>query len=697
MSPGPADLSPLLAAMAKPILKRTWPSGKHDSRCTITAALQLFDTERASESAQLLGLVQGEQNLLRCPIIAVLGELNAGKSSVVSSFLGECGRARLPRGESSRHGTNRFVYWVPQNWESKSTLKSSFFYLLNQVHGQECQDGKAAQHEYLADDPEAAAVQYRNVAAMHIPLIAFDEALNDLNAVFLDCPDVQRANDAAPGAKSRMQFLEEATRLCSAYLLIWEKGKIQHSLFDKMLKSLGKNVYVLINKIRPENGQPTESRNDETLVTMLAQSGDAVRGVYGAFDFEIVAGPHRPGKPSWDALTPPELVQRFTTQNPLPQFFAVATTVDENQPERISSDRFLTHLPAQLDMAELQREKAAYNERKLSEQVQSDLGRIRQWRLEQDKVAHKMFQGLLDFCAARFRNDKGEPLQTPSGNFSQAFQESLWRTAPWYARPGLAVRSVAERAKSIQSKLFGSLKSWLVQRGIKALEEIHSTGVEGARLDDSESFTDEMMKLRWVPEIVQRSDVKRAWEEVIIAFHNFKVEVDEPALDEATKSYWNGLSFWSKLTLILTSIVSALGALTAFAAALLAVVDGGAALFGVLSISAMIPGIPIAQMGIAAAAAGVGAFAGIVAGLVKQNTLPHLAALFQLACDAFGLPQRLPGVVREVKFGRSPQVVRFTLPDVTTTSLDSVCELLQGGLWEETSQFAELERLAYHG
>src|SRR6186997_75262 len=86
-------------------------------RLSLGEALERFvNLARRKQWDASIGAAAASLELEPCPIIAVLGELNAGKSSVVATFLGPEGRRRLPRGEEDAAGTHRFVYWVPQRW-----------------------------------------------------------------------------------------------------------------------------------------------------------------------------------------------------------------------------------------------------------------------------------------------------------------------------------------------------------------------------------------------------------------------------------------------------------------------------------------------------------------------------------------------------------------------------------------------------
>jgi hypothetical protein len=55
-----------------------------------------------------------------CPILAVVGMLNAGKSSLVATFLSgkSEGDQRVLIGSGNTEGTHRFVLWLPESWRS---------------------------------------------------------------------------------------------------------------------------------------------------------------------------------------------------------------------------------------------------------------------------------------------------------------------------------------------------------------------------------------------------------------------------------------------------------------------------------------------------------------------------------------------------------------------------------------------------
>ncbi len=68
-----------------------------------------------------------------CPILAVAGLLNSGKSSLVAGFLSPTGRSRLLIGQSNAQGTHRFVIWLPERWRNDPSLWQSVLSQLESI------------------------------------------------------------------------------------------------------------------------------------------------------------------------------------------------------------------------------------------------------------------------------------------------------------------------------------------------------------------------------------------------------------------------------------------------------------------------------------------------------------------------------------------------------------------------------------
>ena len=70
----------------------------------------------------ILKQLQLSDRVGRCPILAVSGMLNAGKSSLISTYLSMQGRQRVAEGVDNASGTHRFVIWLPSKWKDDSQL-----------------------------------------------------------------------------------------------------------------------------------------------------------------------------------------------------------------------------------------------------------------------------------------------------------------------------------------------------------------------------------------------------------------------------------------------------------------------------------------------------------------------------------------------------------------------------------------------
>src|SRR5262245_22197468 len=93
-----SQLDALAQRCAEPVLRATWPEG--GAALTLEAALVAHEGEAARGALQAeFDVVRARLAILATPIVAVLGQLNAGKSSVVASFLSPAARRRVPRGE----------------------------------------------------------------------------------------------------------------------------------------------------------------------------------------------------------------------------------------------------------------------------------------------------------------------------------------------------------------------------------------------------------------------------------------------------------------------------------------------------------------------------------------------------------------------------------------------------------------------
>jgi hypothetical protein len=196
------------------------------------------------------------------PIVAILGLLNAGKSSLVSTYLSDEGRRRVLVGASNDQGTHRFVLWLPGAWKSNSVLWDNIALRLAAIFGHP--------PELLSDDPVEAANQYNDtvprvdssreqrsgqstISTIEIPLVAFDGGLDRWGIALMDCPDVQtgflsNGNQGLQGdrlasaadsiAQARLDFLVRAAPICSSFVIVLPANAMHDQKVSQLMRLL---------------------------------------------------------------------------------------------------------------------------------------------------------------------------------------------------------------------------------------------------------------------------------------------------------------------------------------------------------------------------------------------------------------------------------------------------------------------------
>ncbi len=625
--------------------------------------------------------------MLGQPIIAVTGQLNAGKSSVVASFLSATGRARVPRGEASATGTHRFVYWVPSAWLNDPAKKRTLLDLLDTAH--------SGGVEFLDDDPTRAAQQYASgrdhLDQLAIPLIAGNPALDNIGAALLDCPDVQTqdADSDSGTANARLDFLAAAARVCSAFLLVWRRDAIRDRLVESMLTALRERMasaplFLLINMIRPEEDQPTRTLDDADVTRLIERFQISRDHIYGAFDFAIEG---REGRPGWRNLTPDHLVKRFkenydADSNELPQFYPLD--------EGVETKSDLLSLPANLEIADLQQIKIDDHRTELEKLITKARHALHEWlRLSTTKVT-STHAGLLEFCVAMMTDRAtGEPLQIPSSQFAAALNESFIRTAPLPLRVSLKLARPFDRAlaqgRNLITKL--SLKGKLSDIEGKVRDHLHFGSL---KIANSESLAREMHAQRWCPAGIPEEELLEAWRTIVKNFSENPIEkFDQQALDAMAKTMWKGFGGWKKFTIGSRAILGALGSAAALGGVVTAAVDGGATIYAATAISSFIHG----GTALAVALGGAGAaYIGFRKELIDKNTLPYLSRLFAFSCDAFGLPRSIDNKTPMIPFADA-QGKKSTFPLPPSDELvktATVTPLIDARLWRPTDALSVL-------
>jgi hypothetical protein len=688
-------------------LSRTWPTAAAEASWH-EALNMLGNAGLARELAGTAATIKACLRMLEHPIVGVLGQLNAGKSSVVASFLSAAGQARLPRGLYDKQGTHRFVYWLPEAWHRDSSVWESFRELLRAVHESDV--------DLLADDPHTAAEQYASGRGkpdlIRRPIVAFDAGLNDLGFALLDCPDVQTRDGGTPqrtaALNPRVAFVCNAVKVCSTFLYVWEASKLRESLFADLLQGLGEKkggipVWLLVNKITPAHGEPGLTTNEDSLRLAVETIGLAQASVYAAFDYNVASRKDEKGspQPGWEDLTPQPLVERFRANaGGHPQFFSVSGQPEENTPQTVSEDRFLHVALKSLRPADEQLRLLQVRTKTLAGDSHRAVQGVRKFVQDRVAAAQSMQSHLLEMAVRFFTDAEGQPKQLPDKNFFRAVQCSMERTAPlaiWLvakARRGTEA-VVVKPVKTIARRTIAGLTRPF-RKAAKAADKVRQALDPNAWMPIEQHTPQEFARLliaqRWFPTAIDEATVTAAIEQ---AFKTTKERVAMPnrdQLDVETARIWKHVSTRNATKVFLTHFLALLVNVAALGGVALAAVDGGATLLGMTSWSAFISS-QLALCGFTAAEI-VALLSPQHSSLVEFNTLPNLSRFFAVLCDVFQVPRPADFTALTAEFGQPENRVSYRLVDPHLELVSAVCPLGDQRQWQETPSVARLAQWA---
>ncbi len=613
------------------------------------ASLQAADKSVLQENwvGQLIRARQ-LSDLASMPIIGVMGQLNVGKSSVVASFLSEKGKNFIPRGTMNAKGTHRFVYWVPESWghgERWQTLEK----MLAQVHGSKLE-------HMNKEDPEAIRMQYQagfqDMEVMKVPLIGFDESLDQLQCAFLDCPDVQTRDEVGDDSLPRMAMVRAAARICSVFLLIWERKQVTEKLLDEFLQLLrdqcpGVPIHLLLNKLTGEK-EPTKTLQDNNVQKLLQSyklGGKTNQCFYGAFDFGDA-----------EALKQePDVFQNWRKQGwEFPGFFQVDDSLQPYDPEKVGNDRMLLSLPKQLESGELQAQQLSDSLKKLPEDFASNWEDLKEWSKKENEETEGLCKDLYRFCKQIFTHDA----RTGKLGFNQEFQETLQKSflhnAPqdlkwpaWFCRP---IYSIRPKLRKLGERLFRKRQAGDTDFLSNVIPDWIKNGLPFGQKQATAPTSSDHMTLE---EIVKRAraypcfnnaiiggkedKLEEAWKTIIDDFQNWllQAKVDPDEIDAITKQFWDsaddadkqkaGRKIWFEFFLSMAGYVSLS----------VSAIDGGATALMLTSIS-QIHGLPFLVGGL------LGAGGAVFVDFFNEQSIHQFQKFFSLACARFGLPAQLP-------------------------------------------------------
>lgn len=636
-------------------LERVWP--EPHKKLGWKESLQRLGARGEKLADDLLGHALAAKALLQLsqqPIVAVLGQLNAGKSSVVASFLSRESQRLVPTGTRGDKGTHRFVYWLPASWRDDERINAAFLDLLRSAHG----DGI----EYLASDPGHAAEQYRsglhNLQVLNCPLVAFDKKLDEEGFALLDCPDVQTKDDvesrSTDAGNPRIAFAAKAASLCSSFLVVWDAANVRDALFGTLLQAVRKEspnvrVSVLINKIRPSHDEPTQTR-DEVLAGEHAWLGDTHNlNVYAAFDFNVDARTdfHGVDRPGWKQRTPSPLVERYhTAAGPFPQFFEVDPSHDNNNPDAVESSRFLHVRLAKVEPGELQRKKLSWARSQVCRTVRKSTSALRSYVRAQEKNAQDIQKDLLKFVHEEvFTSTDGAPTLCGSEEWARDFEKATLRAMPPVIREALqAKEQIGHLRRIIRDAAADLVRRAMVLARAKAFVSRLRKKLRGEKrvAGSWKGVSDFELARKFCQTRVGAScDVEKATS----VFRNVNKELQKKPpkisaeqMECLARQLWDGLERGRKAWAYVGAILSLLGSVVALFAVPAVIVDGGVTYIGAFSVATAIKTSvlgPLAMFGWLAAAKG----ALLIEAVVKHMTVPALSQYFAHVCDSLGVPR----------------------------------------------------------
>jgi hypothetical protein len=408
------------------------------------------------------------------PIVAVLGLLNAGKSSLVSTFLSDTNRRRILIGSSNAQGTHRFVLWLPESWRKAPYVWEFLNERLRSVFG--C-DG-----EMLSDDPVEASRQYNDIAirkfestdgtstsraAIEIPLIATDPELDQWGIALMDCPDVQTGllpqnstPDEATGtadsrqlfhehsqgiAKSRFNLLATSAPLCSAFVVVLPANAMHDQTVSQLIRLL-RDRMPNVQQILAVNRVPRKYESNEIQSELQKLYGShSISRQYMAYGFDGPLNRERIPEP------PPQY--RPSPDRDLPLFFRIDPPTCNQPPEPIASDDWLLHLGSQLDHIHLFADTQRSAVQNLISHVKASLQQCDAY-VRKANQEHRELQKLIANACFEFSCDNAENDSQPKVRLQASrhvvlqISQSLEKTAPWWAMPSRWTTRLATAGKA---------------------------------------------------------------------------------------------------------------------------------------------------------------------------------------------------------------------------------------------------------
>ena len=433
--------------------------------------------------------IESNAQAAKCPILGITGLLNAGKSSLLASFLSLAGQKRVLIGASNNQGTHRFVLWLPKSWESDSTLRSLLEIQLQTIfpYPPESLSSKTeiAARQYngeLVDHPFAE--RQREILTMEIPLLAWDENLDNAGLGIMDCPDIQSGmiqglSEVGTASMKRMlafadrraEVLSKAIRLCAAFAVVVPSNSMRDALAGHLLTALRTNMpglkrFLMINRV-PRRYSTEEIQQEAT----QAYDRSLVDRTFMAYHFD--------GPEARERLPDPPATMVISPHQPLPVAFQISPGKAPQPPDAIKGESYFQNLSQHLDAQQLSRDTITSLVSQLQigiREMLNDLKIDHQRRHDNLKRAWQaLASGVLESSFGGSRGNGKRQLQLhASQEILQQIAASLERTAPWWAYPSVKVNQIGRSMKAWFAEAANKIPSfsWIGDRVGGAVDNV---------------------------------------------------------------------------------------------------------------------------------------------------------------------------------------------------------------------------------
>ncbi len=552
------------------------------------------------------------------PIVAVVGLLNSGKSSLTASFLSQSNRTRVLRGLGRQEGSQRFTLWIPHVWKEDAAFFEKLLNLLAQVFETE--------PELLADDPETAREQQNAVDRLACPLIATDPLLTKHKLGILDCPDIQRASGNAEDDKPRLEMVKRSASICAAAFVVYARNQIEICTLQTILDAMpdARRIHV-VNLIKDESA--SQIRREARTVLNL-RSHDPV---YGAYDF--LSASYTDHTPMWDANRSRSPEERLAASEPC--FFELREEESENTPpSKIAEDRSMAALAQRLTPQAVKSRRMKELLQEFYQDLQSGLDQLERELDKKSGALAKASHRLRDECQELLTKD-GHVQIKMSPEIIHGMEQSLGRTASFYYKwLLLPPRKFFQAASRLieKGRQFSPLPGKDLRKKKAELEAKWQVQTDGkiARGTVTPMDVQRMLSL-WSGATGDYQDPESWQEEAEAILQRFltedKTNLTETEWDALTAPLWEQLPKRARMKLV-TSACLMLGGL------LLAFVDGGISLISLQAMD-LLGGLGVV------ASLGVNLQGAKEFERVLEEKLGHqqVANFHAIVCDIVGVPR----------------------------------------------------------